>query len=48
MPYTLKHDTLTVIHGNYNSIGIIKKVVKDTLVINWNDTADIVYVTWKG
>ena len=48
MPYTLKHDTLTVMYGDYNSTGIIKKVVKDTMVINWNNTTDVTYVTWKG
>jgi len=48
MPYTLKHDTLTVMYADYKSIGIIKKVVKDTMVINWDNTSDVVYITWKG
>jgi len=48
MPYTLNHDTLTIMYTDYNSIGIIKKVVKDTMVINWNNGTDVTYVTWKG
>jgi len=48
MPYTLKYDTLTVMYTDYKSIGVIKKVVKDTMVINWDNTSDVVYITWKG
>ncbi|KGO85647.1 hypothetical protein Q765_15125 [Flavobacterium rivuli WB 3.3-2 = DSM 21788] len=48
MPYTLKHDTLTVMYADYKSTGVIKKVVKDTMVINWDNTSDVVYITWKG
>jgi len=48
MPYTLKHDSLTVMYADYKSTGVIKKVVKDTMVINWDNTSDVVYITWKG
>ena len=48
MPYTLKGDTLTVMYADYKSTGVLKKVVKDTMVINWDNSGDIVYITWKG
>ena len=48
MPYMINYDTITVKYPDYNNIGIIKKVVKDTLIINWNSGVDVTYFTWKG
>ena len=48
MPYNIKNNTIIVKYPDYNNIGIIKKAVKDTLVINWNNGIDVTYFTWKG
>ena len=46
--YTISNDTITVRYKDYNAVGIIKKAVKDTLIINWDNSADVLYVIWKG
>lgn len=46
--YRISHDSLIVKYEDYNAVGIIKKSVKDTLVINWDNSADVIYFTWKG
>jgi len=48
MPYTISHDTLTVKYKDYTTVGIIKKAVKDTMVINWDNGSDVIYFIWKG
>jgi len=48
MPYKISNDTITVNYPDYNNIGIIRKVMKDTLIINWNNGSDITYFKWKG
>jgi len=48
MPYKISNDTLTVNYPDYNNTGIIRKVAKDTLIINWNNGIDITYFKWKG
>jgi len=48
MHYTINHDTITVKYPDYINIGIIKKAVKDTLVISWNNGSDVTYFTWKS
>jgi hypothetical protein len=47
MPYILNHDTIRVFYNDYCSIGIIKKVTKDSLKINWDENGIINYVKWK-
>jgi hypothetical protein len=47
MPYMINHDTIKVYYEDYVSVGIIKSVTKDTLKIDWDNTAVINCVNWK-
>ncbi len=48
MPYIINEDSLKVYYNDFVSVGIIKKVTKDTLKIDWDENGITNYVKWKG
>ncbi|MFP3595572.1 hypothetical protein SB679_02510 [Chryseobacterium sp. SIMBA_029] len=47
MPYIINEDSLKVYYNDFVNVGIIKKVTKDTLKIDWNENGTTNYVKWK-
>ena len=47
MPYIINEDSLKVYYNDFLSVGIIKKVTKDTLQIDWDENGITNYVKWK-
>lgn len=47
MPYVINQDTIKVFYEDYESIGIIKSVTKDTLKIDWDKNGIVNCVKWK-
>jgi hypothetical protein len=48
MPYVINQDTIKVYYEDYESVGIIKAVTKDTLKIDWDKNGIVNCVKWKG
>jgi hypothetical protein len=48
MPYIINQDTIKVYYEDYESVGIIRSVTKDTLKIDWDKNGIVNCVKWKG
>lgn len=48
MTYIINQDTIKVYFEDYVSIGVIKKVTKDTLKIDWDENGITNCYKWKG
>jgi len=47
MPYLINRDTIKVFYNDFESKGIISKVTKDTLSINWDESGITTYTRWR-
>lgn len=48
MPYIINHDTIKVYYKDYEIVGLIRSVTKDTLKIDWDKNGIVNCVKWKG
>lgn len=46
--YKLEGSKLIVEHPDFTSTGVVSKIGRDTLLINWDSTETIRYYRWKG